>query len=237
MRTTRPVLCIVVAALLLVPERQASLHGQNPPAGSGQPAFQVDDRPRRSRRRRPRRGRQLRPRPQGREHHAPGERQAAENPAVLHGHQQPGALGRAGQRARRRGAIRRASRVRDAVRRGPSRQRLADARQEGGRGVHPRHDSRRRRRRRVPQRRHVQGTADRRTRRSSSPASARCSRRSRTARRSSRRSASGPASPARSTPARIADGAREVTDALGVKACQEDPAECAAKAASATSRT
>ena len=36
--------------------------------------------------------------------------------------------------------------------------------------------------------------------------------------------ASGRASRARSTRSRIADGAREVTDALGVKACQEDPA-------------
>ena len=73
--------------------------------------------------------------------------------------QTPGALG---QRARRRGAVRRAPRLRDAVRRGASRQRLADARQDGRRDVHPRHDSRRRRRRRVPQRRHVQGPADRR---------------------------------------------------------------------------
>ncbi len=39
MRTMRLVFCTVVATLLLVPVHQASLHGQNPPSGSGQPAF------------------------------------------------------------------------------------------------------------------------------------------------------------------------------------------------------
>jgi VWFA-related protein len=39
MRTTRLVVSSVVASLLLVSGRPSTVHGQNPPAGSGQPAF------------------------------------------------------------------------------------------------------------------------------------------------------------------------------------------------------
>ena len=52
------------------------------------------------------------------------------------------------------------------------------------------------------------------------------SRRSRTARRSSAPFREWPRIPSEVDASRIADGAREVTDALGVKACQDDPAAC-----------
>ena len=205
-----------------------------------QPDVQVDDRARRSRRRRARQGRQLRPRPDAGQHHHLRERQAAEDPAVLHGDARPGADRRRARAAStpttpQSGAHRVFVMLFDEAHlSNDSLMRVKDGRG----GVRPRHVQRRRRRRRVPQRRHVQGPPDHRQ--------------GRAARRHPRRAAGvrEPPGDPRAVPAvaahrraksrrcSIADGAREVVERLGAAGLPgRSRRRAAAKAASATSRT